>query len=152
MQIKIRAFQWVFILLVGCTSVHAQKFKVKPNFSGQLTAYYHQNGSHSSKGKGTPLATSLYVYEPTQVNQLDTLMNDRLTRKIASRRVVTLKSDSRGFFRVRLKPGKYSLFIQFEGAYYIPYFSGSQWVSLFEVSSNGVTEMDLKLYSKDSYQ
>ena len=152
MQIKIRVFQWAFILFVGWTSVQAQKVKVKPNFRGQLTAYYHQNGSHSSKGKGAPLATSLYVYEPTQVNQLDTLMNDRFTRKIASRRVATLKSDSKGFFQMCLKPGKYSLFIQFDGAYYIPYFSGSQWVSLFEVSSNGVAEMDLKLYNKDSYQ
>jgi hypothetical protein len=152
MQIKVCAFQWAFILLVGWTPVHAQKVKAKPNFRGQLTAYSHQNGANTSKGKGAPLATSLYVYEPTLVTQLDTLVNDRFAHKIASKRVATLRSDSKGFFQLRLKPGKYSLFIQFDRAYYIPYFSGSQWVALFEVSSNGVTEMDLKVYSKDSYQ
>ncbi len=152
MQIKICAFHWAFILLVVWTPVHAQKVKGKPNFRGQLTAYSHQNGSNPSKGKGAPLSTSILIYEPTLVTQLDTLMNDRFTRKIGSRRVATLKSDSKGFFQLRLKPGKYSLFIQFDGAYCIPYFSGSKWVSLFEVSSNGVTEMDLKVYSKDSYQ
>lgn len=152
MKIKIGAFQWAFILILGWAPVHAQKAKGKPNFRGQLTANYHQNGAKPSKGKGAPLATSIYIYEPTQVAQLDTLLHDRFTRKISSRQVATLKSDSKGFFQIRLKPGKYSLFVQFEGAYYIPYFSGSQWVSLFEVSSNGVTEMDLKVYSKDSYQ
>ena len=98
------------------------------------------------------MEAQLYIYQPTLVSQLDTVMNDHFTRKIASQPVATIKSDGLGYFKTHLKPGKYSLFIQFEGAYYIPYFSGSEWVSLFEVKSKGVTTLDVKVFSKDSYQ
>jgi hypothetical protein len=152
MQIKICALQCLSILMLGWTSAHAQKLKARPNCVGHLAAYFHHNGTLPSKGKGAPLAARIYIYAPTQVTQLDTLMDDRFARKITSKRVATVQSDRLGFFQLQLKPGKYSIFIQFEGAYYIPYFSGSQWVSLFEVSSKGITELYLTVYSKDSYQ
>jgi hypothetical protein len=62
--------------------------------------------------------------------------------KINSRFMDSVRSDKAGAFNLYLKPGKYSVFIKYENGYYIPFYSGKDWVSLIEVKPNEITTMD----------
>lgn len=103
--------------------------------------------------KGIPLSTLLYFYEPTTIKQIEDGMTGGATiKKVNARLIDSVKSDKLGAFKIYLKPGKYSVFIKYENGYYIPYFSGSNWVSIVEVKSNGVNNLDFNIRAANSFE
>ena len=103
--------------------------------------------------KGTPVSTFLYFYEPTTIKQIeDGMMGGSTVKNINTRLIDSVQSDKLGAFKIYLKPGKYSVFIKYENGYYIPFFSGSNWVSIIEVKAHGVNNLDFNIRSANSFE
>jgi hypothetical protein len=45
----------------------------------------------------------------------------------------------------KYEPGVYSIFIRYENAFYIPYFSGANGTAFFEVKQNAPTQLEIIL-------
>jgi hypothetical protein len=131
------------ITLIGCRSHRISK--VSPNFQGIIREHKYNNMPmvDMPSTKGSPIMTTLYIYEPTKIDQIvDGMLGAPTVAKINSRFMDSVRSDKTGAFNLYLKPGKYSVFIKYENGYYIPFYSGKDWVSLIEVKPNEITTMD----------
>jgi hypothetical protein len=90
--------------------------------------------------------TTLYIYEPTKINQIDEgVITGPMVSKITSQLVDSVASDNKGAFQKYVKPGKYTVMIKYKNGFFIPYFSGVDWVSLIEIKSNEINNIDFKV-------
>ncbi len=132
----------VFLAFMACRS---QKIvKENFNFQGVLLEQKYNSMPMSDRpsAMGTPLATNLYIYRATSIKQLDSL-NGHFCSRINGDLIATIQSNAKGSFNAQLKPGIYSVFVQYENAKYIPYFSGSEWTALFEIKENVPTQLEI---------
>jgi len=137
--------------LFACKS--QQIVQSKYNFTGGVyeQKYNTMPGNGKSSSKGVPMATSIHIYEATQLNQLDSLSGSFCGR-IKSSLIATIQSNSMGQFNAQLKPGVYSVFVRAENAYYIPFFSGTAWTALFEIKADTTTNLDLIVRGSTNFQ
>lgn len=131
---------FVLFVFISCTSV--QKSHMNPNLKGRVLENKYNSMPQIGKptNTGSPLSTMIYIYEPTKVEQL-TNFSGSFCDSITSQFVKSFSSDSLGYYQAKLKPGKYSVFVKYEKAYYIPYFSGANWAALFEIKEKETTEL-----------
>jgi hypothetical protein len=127
----------------------------KSNLIGHI--YEHQYNNMPMVGKkssnGIPLKTVLYIYEPTALNQVEeNLLPGNTITTIFSKRLDSVQSNEKGAFAMQLKPGKYSVFVQYGKGYYIPYFSGNNWLGLIEIKPNEQQVLDIHVQSNASFE
>ncbi len=133
----------------------SQIFGGKINFKGQVKEQKYNamplKGGSVSKGVG--FKTIVYVYAPTTVQQLgmNTMLGQTIT-KINTQFIDSVQTDNLGNFNMHLQTGKYSVFVKYENGYYIPFFSGSNWVSLIEIKGGAVTNLDINISASHSYE
>lgn len=142
-----------FLILLMMACVATKQHSLKSNLIGHIAEFKYNSMPLKGKsvGKGMPLRTTLYIYDPTGMEQVDSLTGP-YCKKINTKLIATVESDSLGTFKTHLNPGKYSVFVKYEGAYYIPYFSGSSWISIFEIKANELTNLDINVHSELSIQ
>ncbi len=104
-----------------------------------------------ANSNGAPLATQLFIYNSTSISQLDSLTGPFCSR-INSALVSSIQSDEKGRFATNLKPGIYSVFVRYENAYYIPYFSGSTGTALFEIKKETPTQLEVIVRGSSNIQ
>lgn len=140
-----------FCLLIACRTQRI--IRKEDNFKGLVLEgkYNSMPMADRVNTKGVPLSTQLYVYKKTSIQALDSLTGSFCSH-IQSEWVTTLKSDAKGQFSAFLPPGIYSVFVQYENAYYIPYFSGSQWTALFEIKENEPTQLEIIVHGNTNFQ
>ena len=85
----------------------------------------------STKQKGRPIATMIYVYEAANTIQLIG-QEGNYAKGIEARLI-----------KLRLAPGKYSIVLGYHEGIYIPYFSGNSGVAFIEVAKHQFQEIDL---------
>jgi hypothetical protein len=127
----------------------------KDNFSGFVYEHKFNNMPMLDKpsSKGSPFMTTLYIYEPTKTNEVQSgIVAGPVVSKINTKLVDSVKSDSKGAFSKYLQPGKYSVFIKYENGYYIPFYAGKDWLSIIEVKQNGYTTMDFDVRAFESVE
>ena len=137
--------------LFACKS--QQIVQAKYNFTGGVyeQKYNTMPGIGKGSSKGAPLATSLYIYQATKLSQLDSLSGSFCSR-IQGSLIATIQSNSMGQFNAQLKPGVYSVFVRAENAYYIPFFSGTEWTALFEIKADTATNLDIIVRGSTNFQ
>jgi hypothetical protein len=143
----------LFALTISCARL--PKGIVASNFSGHI---YEQKFNNmpmmdKAKSKGRPIISTLYIYEPTRLNQIvDGLVPGPIVSKINSILIDSVSSDNTGAFSMYLKPGKYSVFVKYENGYYVPFYSGKDWASIIETKPNEKTELDIQVKVNSSYE
>ena len=137
--------------IMACASMHNQQLQY--NLVGQVSEqkYNTMPQAGTTSKKGSPFATMIYIYTPTKIQQLENL-NGAFCSQINSSLIASFVSDSLGYFRSKLNTGKYSVFVKYEGKYYIPYFSGAEWSSIFEVKENEKTLLNIQINSLTNNQ
>jgi hypothetical protein len=132
------------LMLVWLNTACAQK-----NFTTGIkgTVYFKEGNfmpspDGMSKGSGTPVKRTLYVYEPTTDADV---VSDESTfyTAIKTKKVKTLRSDANGRYAAALKPGKYSIFIQEKGKLYANGFDGDGHIQPVSIEAGKITELDL---------
>jgi hypothetical protein len=143
----------LFLLTISCARL--PKSSSESNFSGHIYEQKFNNMpmSDKTKSKGIPIVSTLYIYEPTRLNQIvDGLVPGPIVSKINSILVDSVSSDNSGAFSMYLKPGKYSVFVKYENGYYVPFYSGKDWASIIETKPNEKTELDIQVKANSSYE
>lgn len=140
---------FVIFTFFACASTKVGQ--VKHNFTGHIFEHKYNGMPMVDKpsSKGAPLMTTLYIYEPTRRNQIeDNLTGSPIVTQVNSNLVDSVHSNQTGLFSMYLKPGKYSVFIKYKNGYYIPYYSGVDWVSIIQVNPKVLNTLNFEI--KDS--
>jgi hypothetical protein len=142
-----------FVLLTFLACRSQKIVKVNDNLLGVVLEQKYNSMPMSDRpsAMGTPVATNLFIYKATRIKQLDSL-NGHFCSRINGDLIATIQSDAKGSFNAQLQPGIYSVFVQYENAKYIPYFSGSEWTALFEIKENTPTQLEIILRGSTNIQ
>ena len=103
----------------------------------------------STKQKGLPIATMVYIYEAANMNQLIG-QEGNYAKGIQARLIKQVRSNNAGKFKLRLAPGKYSIVLGYQEGVYIPYFSGNTGLAFIEVSKHQFQEIDLRIIASST--
>lgn len=98
-------------------------------------------------GKIEPVPRKLYIYEPTRPAQVSLVRRERgsFIRKVQTKLVDSTASDESGFYQLSLPPGRYSLFVDEDSAYYANHISSKGYLADFEVYKDRVTYFRIKI-------
>jgi len=107
-----------------------------------------QKGKPISKGQG--YATNIYVFEPTTMTSVKTLVGGLYT-KPATQLLGTFPTDSTGHFSISLAPGKYSILVGYEGGYFVPFLNQYNELAVVQVLPNLFQSMEVIINVKASY-
>lgn len=139
--------------LYGCISLNSQsKLAVIEGLRGQV--FEIKGNAMPMKGqkasKGALLQTVVYVFEPTTLLKVEGL-NGQICTKVNSVLVDSARTDVEGKYIIGLKPGKYSLMVKYGQGFFVPYFSGTNELSIIEILPKKLSELDIIVNAKASY-
>ena len=140
-------------LLMGCLTIKKQsKAQVAQGIQGQI---FEQKGNQMpQKGKtfskGIGYATQLYVFEPTNI-QSATQISGNIFRQPSTQLIGSYATDGLGYFKVNLAPGRYSIFVGYEGGYYAASFNQRNELGIVQVSAGTFTPIEVIISAKASY-
>lgn len=89
------------------------------------------------------MRTTLYIYELTNTSQTDQEQG-AFYRSITTRLVKEVETDDDGYFKVKLKPGMYSLFVKKGSLFYSNIYDGQGNIHPVEVKKGSFTEVSFK--------
>lgn len=108
---------------------------------------YHVSGNQMpspdlppAKPKG--MQATLYVYELTNINQVS--VAGSFYKNISTRLVKEITTDEKGYFKAKLQPGVYSLFLKKDNLFYSNIFDDKNNIHPFEVKKGKWTKEDFK--------
>jgi len=107
-----------------------------------------QKGKPFSKGQG--YATIIYVFEPTTISSIAALTGGLYT-KPSTQLLGSFPTDSTGHFSISLAPGKYSILVGYEGAYFIPFLNQYNELAMVQVLPSVFQSMEVIINVKASY-
>jgi hypothetical protein len=138
----------------GCSSVKkADSSAVVQGFSGQITVASGNRMPMKDATPATPrgLATTVFIYEPTDLSQVARSGTEPIYTDIRTKRVASVQTDSLGNFSVALEPGSYSVFVKLENRFYANLFDTNNRIALFTVEAGKLTRVNLSVTNKASF-
>jgi hypothetical protein len=143
-----------FSLTYCSTSRKATLVSVQQGIAGLVTEsignQMPMKGRLPAQPKG--IATTVYFYEPTQLNQtLSNEPNSGYYTLIKTRLVASTDTDSTGAFAISLPAGKYSVFVKKGLYYYANLFDAQNNIALFTVEADQLTKINLTVNSAATY-
>jgi hypothetical protein len=91
------------------------------------------------------LKTKLYIYELTNISQVSRQGMSAFYTQVPTRLIREIETDDDGSFRVKLKPGRYSLFVKKDQLFYSSVFDGQNNIHPVEVKKGKMTEETFKV-------
>jgi hypothetical protein len=102
-----------------------------------------------SQGRG--IKTTLYIYQLTNLDQVDRMGQSTFYSKIRNKLVKKIETKENGSFKVKLSPGHYSLFLMKDTLFYANRFDDKNNIAPVEVVRNKMTKIDLKMDYSATY-
>ena len=90
------------------------------------------------------LKTTLYIYELTNIKDVDRDGVSAFYKSIPGEPVKEIETDEKGYFKAKLKPGIYSLFVKKGDLFYSSKFEEKNNIHPVEVRKGKMTEVDFK--------
>ena len=90
------------------------------------------------------LQTIVYIYELTNVNQVQQAADPSFYSAINTKLVKAVRTNKKGHFKARLDPGQYSLFIKKDDLYYANLYDEKNNIAPVTVEKKKFTEVDIK--------
>jgi|SRR5690606_10924895 len=97
------------------------------------------------------IKTTVYVFELTRLEQVEQEGNSPFYRKIKTRMIDKIESDSSGQFAISLAPGRYSLFTKVNDLYYANNFDGENHIAPVTVEEGKFTEVNILISARATY-
>lgn len=88
------------------------------------------------------IKTSLYIYELTNVSQV--VSQGAFYTSVSSKLIKEVKTNDEGYFKVKLKPGTYSLFVKKGDLFYSNIFDDKNNIHPIEVKKGEWSEVEFK--------
>ena len=98
-----------------------------------------------------PVKTTIYVYEPTSLSQVESANGGPVYTAVKSKLIKSVETDEKGSFRIALPPGTYSLFAKVEGGFFANSFDGNNRIHPVVVEEDKFTEVDILINHKAVY-
>jgi hypothetical protein len=102
-------------------------------------------------GRGRPYACKLAIFEPTKTEATELQEQGPFYKKINTKLVAVVTTDSLGRFKVKLAPGLYSVFIQEGNLYYATIQDGDGTIGPAKVEKHQFTKLHLKMDAGATY-
>lgn len=152
-MIKLPVYLLICLILFGCGSVKVHS--LQKNIEGIRGHVFEQQGNvmpskGKPSGKGSPISTKIYVFQPTELAQVDGLIGP-ICSKVNTVLLDSATSDSSGNYFVALKPGRYTVLVKYESGYFIPFFSGLNGLAMIQIQPKLVSDLDIIVNVKASY-
>ncbi len=109
------------------------------------------NNSGQKKNAGNPYPTTVFFYEPTNINQVIRVNQGPLYNIINTKLISTVKTDSTGAFIADLPIGTYSIFVQVDKLFFANNFDIRNNISLVSVEANKVAEIKIIVNNNANY-
>jgi hypothetical protein len=90
------------------------------------------------------LKTTVYVYELTNISQVKQVQGTSFYESVGTKLVKEVMPDEKGYFKIRLNPGQYSLFIKKDNLFYANLFDDKNNICPVKVEKGGFTEIDIR--------
>ena len=90
------------------------------------------------------IKTMVYIYELTSPGQVVAADRPGFYKSVNSKLIKEVSTDEKGFFKVKLPPGKYSLFTRAEAMYYANSFDQFNNIYPVEVQKKKMTDVVIK--------
>jgi hypothetical protein len=90
------------------------------------------------------IKTSLYIYELTNINDVQRDGQSAFYHSINTSLVKEVETDDKGYFRVKLKPGNYSLFVKKGDRFYSSQFDEKNNIHPVQVKPGKMTRVVFK--------
>jgi hypothetical protein len=146
---------YLLLIMAGCCTTKADNLlnNMPQGIKGYVTELVGDQmpGPGKEKNPGKPLATTIYVYEATSVNQVDRKNDEPYYSAIRTKFVKSFDSDKDGFFAADLLPGKYSLFTKVDGKFFASVFDGDGTIAPVLVEENKITGVNIVVNAKATY-
>ncbi len=94
--------------------------------------------------KPAGMQTTLYVYELTNLSQVERQGESAFYRSISTRLVKEIATNADGSFKVKLKPGNYSVFVKKGELFYANLFDGQNNIYPVEVKKGEMTVLEFQ--------
>ena len=138
---------------LGCISFK-QPIKLPPT-QGLIGQVFEQKGNvmpqkGKSNSKGQGYSTIIYVFEPTAITSVSSLSGGLYT-KPSTQLLGSFPTDSTGHFSISLVPGKYSILVGYEGAYFAPFLNQYNELAVVQVLPSLFQSMEVIINVKASY-
>ena len=88
------------------------------------------------------MKTTLYVYELTNTSQV--IAQGAFYESVSTKLIKEVKTDDKGYFKVKLKPGIYSLFVKKGDLFYSNIFDDKNNIHPVEVKKGEWAELDFR--------
>ncbi len=85
------------------------------------------------------LKTTLYIYHLINISQVSREGNPGFYKTLPGEAVKEIQTDEQGYFKTRLRPGTYSLFIKKGEVFYSSEFDDKKNIHPVDVSEGGIT-------------
>ena len=144
----------ISMLLYACSSVKKANLSlVKQGITGSVTLISGNQMPMKGREPDLPkgLKTTVLIYAPTQLSQVQRVGTSPVYTAIATKRVASVETDSTGNFTIYLPAGKYSVFISQGTAFYANLFDTENYIALVTVEANKLTSLHLSVNSTASY-
>ena len=102
-----------------------------------------------SQGRG--IKTTVYIYELTNLDQVDRLGQTAFYSRVGTKLVKKIQTKENGYFKVRLSPGSYSIFLMRDTAFFANRFDDKNNIFPVEVSKNKMSKIDVKMDHAATY-
>ncbi|HEX6333265.1 MAG TPA: hypothetical protein VFZ78_03500 [Flavisolibacter sp.] len=136
---------WLSVMAFSCCP---QRTLTNPSPEQGITGFIREVKGNRMPSPGAVLPepkgikTTLYIFEETNLSQVDRKENEPLYRNIRARLVKTVESDESGRFTVSLPPGRYSLFTKVNEMYFANRFDEKNNIHPVVVEKDKLTEAD----------
>ena len=136
---------WVLVvlgLIMICSFTPEPTFCKKTGLKGHV---YLVTGNQMPSPDNPPavprgMKTTLYIYELTNINQVSRQGNSAFYTSINTKLVKEVQTDDQGAYKIKLKPGKYSLFVKKGSVFYSSQFDDKNNIHPVEITSRQMTE------------
>ena len=96
-------------------------------------------------GPGKGIKTTLYIYELTNLSQVGRLGQSAFYSRVNSKLVKKIVTKDNGYFKVKLAPGQYSIFLMKDTLFYANRFDDKNNIHPVAVSPKKMTKIEVKM-------
>lgn len=140
-----------FILALGCSS---QRKAYDPHTIQGISGYVKEVSGNRMPSPDRPLPlpkplkTTVYIYEATNIKQVDRIGTSPFYRTIRTKFIKSVESNEQGYFITDLPAGNYSLFTKVDGKFYANSFDASNNIALVTVEPKKLSEVNITVSAK----
>ena len=139
----------ISLIAISCSSIKTTtpQAMAKQGIEGYV---YRISGNQmpSPDAKPTPpkgIKTDLYFYQLTNINQVERQGQSAFYYSIKTKLIAKIETDTNGYFKIDLDPGRYSVFAKKDKLFYANWFDKDNNIAPAEVLPGKISQVEFRI-------